>query len=509
MGEIGMMKRGSDSRKWVLAALGFGAIAVAIALRGTSIWSDEGLTYSVIRQDFSHFSRSLIDFSAGSAQCGMLLYIWMEWLWVHVFGTSELAMRAANVVFMIPYMAYAAKSLKKLNLSPWYLGLFACHSMFIFQINNVRPYVLLASMGMAFFYYAMLCDLNDRRVLAKLHLFFLLGMMTHMMFLFAFVAYLARCVVLWRRGRLDVPLQFKMLAAWLLAYALLAAYYVYVFTHAGEVDNALADPVMCIAEILYFLAGFYGLGLNRIHLRDFMFDQLAPHHVVLLGLMVAAYAGMLVYTCKGALKKRVADLEDVPGLGGLLAIFLMTLIAFFAGNIAARTLFWDRHCIWILSFALVIQCPLLDGMLRSDRKALRAFAVLMIVMQLVSTGFEMFDPYHSKDDYKGVVRWIDEARKEDEPSTLLFMGAEDVYEYYGWVGANTDGSATQPSEAIGRSAVINCCSYQGIEKNMEAYPGVYYLVLSRLSRYDPDHVYDRYEGDTQFQSFKIVRVDTR
>ena len=502
------MKR-TYSRKWVLATLAFGVAAVAATLRGGSIWPDEGITYSVVRLGFSDFVRSFVDFSAGSAQCGMLLYVWFEWIWAHIFGFSELALRASNVILMVPYMVYSAKCVKKLKLSPWYLGLFAFHSMFVFQINNARPYVLLASMGMAFFYYAMLCDLNDRRVLAKLHLFFLLGMLTHMMFLFAFVGYLARCVVLWRRKRLDVRGQFRALIAWMPAYVVLAAYYVYVYFNAEEVGNALANPLVCVLEILYFLGGFYGLAINRVELRYGWFNQLNARHMILLGLMVAAYAGMIAYMRKGSMRRRVDDdSDDSPTLWELFAIFAITLFAFIVGNIIAGTLFWDRHCIWIMPYMLVILCMLIDGMLRSRKRAFRALAVLMIAMQLISTGHELFDPHHAKDDYKGVVQWFD-ALQEDEEYTLLFMGDESVFEYYGWVGSNTDGTATQISEAIGTKVLINDVTYDGLQSGMEAYPGLYYLVLSRLNRFDLYNTYDYYEGDTRFQNFKVVRIDTR
>ena len=109
------MKR-TYSRKWALATLAFGVAAVAATLRGGSIWPDEGITYSVVRLGFSDFVRSFVDFSAGSAQCGMLLYVWFEWIWAHIFGFSELALRASNVILMVPYMVYSAKCVKKLKL---------------------------------------------------------------------------------------------------------------------------------------------------------------------------------------------------------------------------------------------------------------------------------------------------------------------------------------------------------------------------------------------------------
>lgn len=495
------------NRLW--AVLLFGLAAIAVALRGSSLWPDEGLTYGVISVGFSDFIRSMIDLSAGSAHCGMPLYMLLEWIWIHVFGESELAMRASNVLFMIPYLVYAGKSLKKLNLSPWYMALFALNSVFLFYLNDARPYTMLLSMGMGFFYYAMLCDLNDSRVLNGMHLFFFLGMSTHMMFLFIFFAYLTRCLFLLVRRKINVRLQFMALLRFLIAYIPLAAYYLYVFTHATEVSNWRANSAMCVAQILYYMAGFGGLGLNRMLLRDFDFFALESVHVVLIALMVLAYAGMLLYLIvslfgKGGKKESVP--EDAASFPVILTGFLASMLLFFAANIFIDTLFWERHCIWLLAFILILICLLLDRMFRSGMALFKIFAWLMVVMQLLSAGRAMLDPYYAKEDYKGLVSYF-ETLDDIEDSIVVFQGSDKVFAYYGWTGANRDGSAADMTEAVGKKLQVNHFTVDGLQSVLDAYPGTYYLVLSQKDRFDAFDVYEAYEGDTTFRGFKIVRIE--
>lgn len=492
----------------------FGLAAVAIALRGSSLWPDEGLTYGVISVGFSDFVRSMIDLSAGSAHCGMPLYMLFEWTWVHIFGESELAMRSSNLVLMLPYLIYAGKTLKKLNLSPLYVALFALNSVFLFYLNDARPYAMLASMGMGFFYYSMLCDLNDSRTLNGMHLFFFLGMSTHMMFLFIFSAYLTRCAYLLGKKNLNVRLQLAALLRFLIVYVPLAAYYLYVFTHATEVSNWRANPAMCVAQILYSLAGFSGLGLNRMLLRDFDFHALESVHVVLIALLVLAYAGMLLFLIADAFRSRKESRPKPPAdssiapFGIILTGFLVSMLLFFAANILIDTLFWERHCIWLLSFVLVLLCLLLDRMFRSKVVLFRTFAALMIVMQLISAGRAMLDPYYAKEDYKGLVEHFEQIDDLDE-AYVVFQGSDKVFAYYGWTGANRDGSAADMTGAVGKKIQLNNFTTDGLQSCFDAYPGIYYLVLSQKDRFDAYDVYEAYEGDTTFRGFKIVRVDAR
>ncbi|MCQ2437817.1 MAG: hypothetical protein MJ099_05425, partial [Clostridia bacterium] len=132
------MKNKLSSRKWLIAAFGFALAAVLFALRGTSLWPDESITYYAVNRNASAFICGFKDFSIGSAQCGMPLYMLVEWLWTHIFGLSELAMRTSNLVLLLPYIIYSGLILKKLRLSPWYAGVFMLFSVIVFYINDAR-----------------------------------------------------------------------------------------------------------------------------------------------------------------------------------------------------------------------------------------------------------------------------------------------------------------------------------------------------------------------------------
>lgn len=499
------MKCSGTKSKWYGAALLFGLLAVAVSLRGDSFWIDEGITYRVVSQGFGRCVQSLADLSAGSAQCGMPLYILLECLWVQLMGTSEWAMRASNILFILPFLVYAAKSLQKLQLSPWYMALFALNSVCLYYLNEARPYALLLSMGMMFCYYVMLADWRQPATLARMYVVFFLGMTTHMMFLFAYFAYLARCVFLWREGRLDVRLHLRTLLYFALPLLALAAYYLYVFTAAHEVHHQGASPLSGILQILYAFGGFSGLALNRNHLKDRMFSLLQGEHVALILLLVAAYAGMLVFLL-GKEGKRALTKEAGLPLYQWLACFLVPLTLFFAGNILLKTRFWERHCIYLLPFMLIILCRLLQGMFACPRAVYRACAVGMVVMQLVSGGRLMLDPYYDKEDYQGVARWFAQL-EEDQPYTLLYQGSDLVFDYYGWHNAYAPYGA-QRADTQNTKRPINHCSAEEVRGFMQQNPGLYYLVLNETSVYDTQKLYQHFDGDVRFQHFQIVRAET-
>jgi len=499
------MKCSRTNCKWYGAVLLFGLLAVMVSLRGDSFWIDEGLTYRVVSQGLGRCVQSLADLSAGSAQCGMPLYILLECIWVQLMGTSEYAMRASNILFILPFLAYAAKSLQKLKLSPWYMVLFALNSVCLYYLNEARPYALLLSMGMMFCYYVMLADLNHHAVLVKMYVVFFLGMTTHMMFLFAYFAYLARCVFLWREGRLDVRLHICVLLYFALPLLMLAAYYLYVFTAAHEVHHQGASPASSVLQILYAFGGFSGLALNRNHLKDRLFSLLQSEHVVLILLLMAAYVGMLVFLLGREGKRAVEQQEGLP-LHQWLVCFLVPLAMFFAGNILLKTRFWERHCIYLLPFMLIIVCRLLQGMFACPRAVYRACAVGMVVMQLVSGGRLMLNPYYDKEDYQGVARWF--ARLENaQPYTLLYQGSDLIFDYYGWHDTYASYGAQQANTQNNKMA-INHCSMEEVRDIMQQNPGLYYLVLNETSVYDTQKLYQHFNSDVRFQHFQIVRVQT-
>lgn len=499
------MKEKKRTYEWICIPLILAVVVVLLSLKCTSLWPDEGLTFRLVKRSFPYFVKSFRTLSARTAQCGMIFYQFFEWCWVQVFGLSELGMRSSNILLMIPYCVFAAKTLRKLRLSPWYMTLFMFNSLLVFYINDARPYVMTMSCGMMFFYYAMLGDLNDSRVLAKMHLSFFLGMGAHMMFLFVFFAYLFRCLVLLKKRTINVGRQIKVLLCFAPLYLPLAMYYVYVFLNASELDKSIG-AIVNVGQVLYFLGGFAGLGIDRSELREMHWYALNAKHFILIAGMMIAYIGMLAFIVKRCTdRKKEQQKSDVSLLALLFAAMLIALGTFFAANILFKTRFWERHCIWVMPFVLVVTCLILHKMFKSRMRWAQAAAALMIVMQLVSSGMVALSPDQAKDDYQGLVEWFDEL--DEDHYTILFQGQTTVFSYYGWKGVNKDGSASHMSEVSGKKVDITNWSRKNLNRCFEEFPDTYYLVLSEKERFDEHALYDLFEGDCQFQTFKIVRIE--
>ncbi len=119
-------------------------LTAILAVTRQSIWMDEGYTvWFAAHQKFSSFFTALIGAPGSTGDPQMLFYLFYMWGWTKIFGYSELALRAANIPFLVILLLAVSWATRKLAGAA-NLWIVVCISPFVwFYLNDARPYVAL------------------------------------------------------------------------------------------------------------------------------------------------------------------------------------------------------------------------------------------------------------------------------------------------------------------------------------------------------------------------------
>ncbi|MCC8145881.1 MAG: hypothetical protein LIO93_05465 [Bacteroidales bacterium] len=459
-------------------------IALTFSINKSSIWIDEMLTYQVMHgKSFSEMLSSV--WNSHNANGGMPLYFVFEWMWTQLFGYTEIGLRSLNIPFAIIYLIVSWYMICKIKAPSWFCVLFFFNPLFIYYMNEARPYIMLLCIGSIYTYLLFYRNLNDYKTLFWLHFTFLIGLLTHMMFGFIILMYLVECIRLIRLRKLDFKKHLSVLGGFAIPYIVILYHYMKVMTGAGEIGGVgglTANWKASIIQIVYYFAGFGGLGLSRNDLRSMILSQLSWIHITCILLMVFGYLTLFLYVVKNKLWK---DKH-------LVAIFLPGFIAFGGFciiNILFHTRFWERHIIYLLPVLLILLCYILKSMFFSKKMIYRGGAVLIVSLTALSGMRTMFDKYYEKEDYKSVSAYI---KNQKEDSIFLLQGDSLIYNYYG-----IDFKDSQ-------FRMINNANVDDLNKISQEEGVPLVLVLSSRKEFDSGGLYYKLSGKDKYNSFRIV-----
>lgn len=257
--------------KWAYLWLLFPAV-LGLAITRQSLWIDEGFTvWFASHRNVASFFSSVI---ASDADSQMFLYLLYMWGWVRVFGTSELALRAANIPFAI-LLAGAMIWVSWNLLQRSKVWVIVCLSPFIwFYMNEARPYIALMALS-AVSLVAMLAYLTDSRrykvcapwcCLTAL----LLAWGIHILAAFIVPSFL---FMLAATARNNVSLRENVIRDWspsfvvhLPLFGALGAFYAWTVVHGDNIRKG--EPGLAnVGFSFYEFMGFAGLGPPRQELR--------------------------------------------------------------------------------------------------------------------------------------------------------------------------------------------------------------------------------------------------
>jgi hypothetical protein len=458
---------------------------LAFSVNGYSLWIDEMQTYEVVREsDFFKMISNI--WNTHGAVGGMPLFFILEWFWTQLFGYGEIAMRSVNIPFAMIYFIFSYRIVRYAKEPVWLCLLFFFNPLFIYYMNEARPYVMLLSMGSVFTYLLFCRDTNRYKTLFWLHFSFLAGLLTHMMFGFIIILYIIQCITSIRQQKLTFREHMVMGSVFCLPYLAILYHYGNVMTEAtefGGTGTLSAGGMSSVAQIIYYLAGFGGLALSRNDLRAMMLSRLSVEHIIFSVLLAAGYFALFLYIFKNkAGKNRYIQTMFLPAL--------ITLGIFCILNIILELRFWERHVIYLLPALLFPLCNILKAMIASGKRLYRIGAGLIVIFLFVSSLNTMFNPYYRKENYKGVAAYI----KDIGSGAFLLQGDEQIYDYY---GIDINGKQVQ---------MINNISIEELEIIAGSKDVPVYLVLSSRKEFDAGGLYRSLgkENKAYYNSFRIL-----
>lgn len=402
----GPVKFSSSWRKpWLLSrhvvlylAMAATLAALCIAVSGQSYWIDEAnAAWRAAEPSFRLLMGRMVSDTGSDAQ--MPLFLLAIWAWEKVVGHGEIALRAMNLLWVVPGLyIFANGKVDRL--------LVAGTSAFLwFYLDEARPY------GMQIGASLMLFGLFERAVTAArdpageapllrpyqvwLLAFGLIALAGSSLLgaIWAAAAVAAAAfAVPWRRRQIAATHLLGPALLFVLVLAPLGLYYLWtVLAGAGGTKVAVTDARNLVFSV-YELLGFAGLGPGRTDLRAAGAAAFAPHLFALAGYAILVGA----VTLAGAIHivRNVA-----PRTLAACAIAFAAAAALIL--IAGYTMHWrvvGRHLAPALAAVLAIQAAGVTLLWRWPIGKLLVLAFL--VMALASAASIRFAPRHAKDDYR-------------------------------------------------------------------------------------------------------------
>ncbi len=378
-----------------------------VAVSHESIWIDEGFSaHFAVQPDFAGWWRTLK--AGGPPDVQMPLYMYLLWAWEKIFGSSEWALRAANIPwFLVAQAAYwvGLRRWPRLRLAAVLCG--ACDPFLWRYLNEARPYAMHYS-GAAIVVSCLAWLAGEPEpVLSACWLsafgggLFVLCASNALGVPWAGGAVLALFCLGWRKARIaSSPASALVSAAWVVALGALAAYFAWTprggvtgFTGAGHRLGGL-----CFAA--YELLGFVGLGPSRISVTTAPDPKLFFPFLGILAPFAILFAGMLAIAARALIKQ-----QNFPRLLAAAVCYLLLPLSFLLGIVfmkgwqpAARH-FAPASPVIVLATALAVAAAW-----REKSRWQIGWTAAFLLLWFVSSLEIRFAMRHRRDDYRDAAR---------------------------------------------------------------------------------------------------------
>ena len=401
-----------DSRiNFVLLSILLALLVGALAVSNQSLWIDEAHSAAKAMQpSLAKWWAAMVHDKGSDLQ--MPFYMLYLWAWAKLFGTSEIALRAANV----PWFAAGLLALfwafpKEPALSDSRTGrhrqftiaaLTLTNAFLWYYISEARPYIVL----FAFSGLTAACLLRLREDLEgainspvwfRLFLLGIVGVCATNLIAVPWAIAAGLAFIFWAGiGRaLRTVTRFPLASASAtLALVGLGLYYVWSLRLGARASNVGQTGFTNLAFAFYELLGVAGLGPGRLALREhggkIIFEYIGPVIIGVIAVLVLLSAAFI------ALRKN-AKRRDLIFFGIAAILPLAMLIA---GAVINHLRLLGRHFTPLLPFLVILFAIGFERILFSKRRWLSTVAIIAIVVLLVSALEIRFAPRHQRDDYR-------------------------------------------------------------------------------------------------------------
>ena len=384
------------SRRLILCSLLYAAV-LSLLLNSASLWTDEAFSAWLASHATLRSLESTL-LSGGSSDLQMSLYYTYLFFWAKMFGTGELALRAANIPFILIFSFALVWASARVFKSQW-AWLAPGMLPFVWHYAaEARPYMALLALSAATLAALLRFLIAPSHDEAKIYPWLclvcvLVGSLFHMMFLLAALPLLLIALLAFWADPTDTRWRlWKIpLAVFAIPFCGLAAFLLFTFRR-GVTDYYYGHPgISQMASVFYELAGFGGFGPNRKYSLDFHSHASA---VAIGGLAILAGAAFAVYAAARRKPGRTLLLLGIAACFGAAEAVALSL--------AIGKQFDARH----LAALVPIFLFLLMEMTR--KPATRGAAALLLLggAWLVSDLRAQFLPEYQKEDYRDAVRAV-------------------------------------------------------------------------------------------------------
>lgn len=381
----------------VLLVICLGVSAAAITTQ--SFWLDEaGTAYKAMQTSLRQWWLAMR--SEGNSNLQLPLYMLYSWAWEKLSGSSEAALRAANVPWLAIGLLIFAKGINDRTLR-WGASLFVLFSPFVwYYLDDARPYTVqlgcsLALLGSIWRLRTGPDGSASRGWLAVFAASSVLLCASGLLAMLWVSAYFSAAASGMRRGELVAILK-KHLWVWITTAILLTgigSYYLWTLS-LGARASAAATDIRNVFFIAYELLGFTGMGPGRLELRTGGLGSFRPwvpylclHGVAIVLLIAAAFPGL----GKGGTRL----LWSWTVAFALVAALLLTV------GVVAHFRVLGRHCTPVFPLIALVCGMGVSRLLRSKTPLWKGVAAASLLVCLASCLGVRLGERHAKDDYRG------------------------------------------------------------------------------------------------------------
>jgi hypothetical protein len=401
-----------DSRiKFVLLSILLALLVGALAVSNQSLWIDEAHSVAKAMQpSLAKWWTTMVQDKGSDLQ--MPFYMFYLWAWAKIFGTSEIALRAANVPwFTVGLLALFWAFPKEPALSASRMGrhrqfaiaaLTLTNAFLWYYVSEARPYIVL----FAFSALTAACLLRLREdsesainspAWFRLFLLGIAGVCATNLIAVPWAIAAGLAFIFWAGiGRaLRTTVRFPLSTAVAMGALIgLGVYYLWSLGFGARASNVGQTGLANLAFAFYELLGVAGLGPGRLAMREqggkVIFEYSGP-------LMLGAIAILVLLSAAFIALRKKATRRDFIFCGIATILPLAVLIA---AVVISHVRLLGRHFTPLLPFLLILLAIGFERILFSKRRWLSAVAIIAIVVLLVSALEIRFAPRHERDDYR-------------------------------------------------------------------------------------------------------------
>ena len=376
-------------------------LTLLLTVSHESYWIDEATIAVMAMQTSLHgWWRALMEFKPGEIQ--MPFYTIYIWAYAQVFGSSEWALRAAGLIWLVPGLTALVTGFRRRDQRIAALVVATSSPFVWYYAGEARPYAMY--IGASCLVFGAICRLSQDELTARKQSLWLSGFLfgflilcgvTILGVLWAGCALLAaffviprqRLFQLWKTGRVRIVLTLPLLAG-------LGAYFLWTFHIGSRGQTVGTTDWRSAAFVFYEQLGLLGLGPSRTALREGGMGLLRPYAPVLLA------ASVLIGSVLINGFRQMAKGQPAGRTAWIVLVVAAPALFLFGNGAVIHMRVLGRHCAGLMPVWITLLAFGLAGFWRRPGLLGKAVAAAYLAAALWSCLSLRIASRHARDDYR-------------------------------------------------------------------------------------------------------------